>query len=86
MLFSCSVWALRKWAFGLFFFVLGGARVCGCVVHVENRLKFREGMEIFGNSKDYFWNCRSKFLAFRLHCNVRIVLAVRLIFTQAIVL
>lgn len=40
-------------------------------MHMENRLEFREGMEIFESFK-YFWNCRSKFLAFRCHCNVSV--------------
>lgn len=57
------------------------------MMHIENRLEFREEMENFESFK-YFWNCRSKFLAFRLHCNVsvRIVPAITCVVIWAVVL
>lgn len=60
-----------------FLFLVG--KKYSCVMRMENRLEFKEGMEIFKSVKEYFWNCRSKFLAFRLQCNVnaRIVPGVR---------
>jgi len=37
------------------------------VMCTENRLEFREGVELVEGLKESFWNCRSAFLAFRLH-------------------